>query len=85
MFIDAGACMGEYDIWLAKLGKRCIAIEPVNFATMTKRRSLNASRGYQTLTAVLEKNMRGYILKSLRMSLVPVISKEGLRRSQMLL
>jgi FkbM family methyltransferase len=41
VFIDAGACMGEYDIWLAKMGKRCIAIEPVNFATMTKNISLN--------------------------------------------
>ncbi len=41
VFIDAGACMGEYDIWLAKLGKRCIAIEPVNFDAMTRNIALN--------------------------------------------
>ena len=41
VFIDAGACIGEYCIWLAKLGKRCIAIEPVNFAALQKNISLN--------------------------------------------
>jgi len=41
VFIDAGACIGEYCIWLARLGKRCIAIEPVNFAALQKNISLN--------------------------------------------
>src|SRR6266567_403395 len=31
VFIDVGACIGEYDIWLAKKGKRCIAVEPISF------------------------------------------------------
>ena len=31
VFIDAGACIGEYCIWLARQGKHCIAIEPVNY------------------------------------------------------
>lgn len=29
VFIDAGACLGEYNIWLGAQGKRCIAFEPV--------------------------------------------------------
>ena len=41
MFIDAGACIGEYCVWLAKNGKRCIAIEPVNFDAVRKNVSLN--------------------------------------------
>lgn len=41
VFIDAGACIGEYCIWLAKLNKKCIAIEPVNFAALQKNVLLN--------------------------------------------
>lgn len=41
VFIDAGACIGEYCVWLAKNGKRCIAIEPVNFEAVRKNVSLN--------------------------------------------
>ncbi len=41
VFIDVGACIGEYDIWLAKLGKRCIAIEPVNYQAVVKNVALN--------------------------------------------
>ena len=41
VFIDAGACIGEYCIWLAKEGKRCIAIEPVNFEAVRKNITLN--------------------------------------------
>lgn len=41
VFIDAGACIGEYCIWLAKMGKRCIAIEPVNFDAVRKNIALN--------------------------------------------
>src|SRR5215210_6017440 len=41
VFIDAGACIGEYCIWLAKLGKKCIAIEPINYEAIKKNISLN--------------------------------------------
>ncbi|MEI9947321.1 MAG: FkbM family methyltransferase [Chitinophagaceae bacterium] len=41
VFIDAGACIGEYSIWLGKLGKKCIAIEPVNFEAIQKNVALN--------------------------------------------
>lgn len=41
VFIDAGACIGEYCVWLAKAGKRCIAIEPVNFEAVRKNIALN--------------------------------------------
>ncbi|NLR60186.1 hypothetical protein HGH93_18885 [Chitinophaga polysaccharea] len=30
-FIDIGACIGEYDVWLAAQGVPCIAFEPVNY------------------------------------------------------
>lgn len=45
VFIDAGACIGEYCIWLAKLGKRCIAIEPVNFQAVKNNVALNKLEG----------------------------------------
>lgn len=41
VFIDAGACIGEYCIWLASLGKRCFAFEPVNYAAIVDNISLN--------------------------------------------
>jgi FkbM family methyltransferase len=41
VFIDAGACIGEYCVWLAKLGKTCIAIEPVNFEAVKRNIALN--------------------------------------------
>ena len=41
VFIDVGACIGEYCIWLAKKGKRCIAIEPVNFEGLRRNVMLN--------------------------------------------
>ena len=28
-FIDIGSCMGEYCVWLAPMGVKCIAFEPV--------------------------------------------------------
>jgi FkbM family methyltransferase len=31
LFIDVGACIGEYCIWLGNKGIQCIAIEPVNY------------------------------------------------------
>jgi FkbM family methyltransferase len=41
VFIDAGACIGEYCIWLAREGKRCIAIEPVNHQAVRNNITLN--------------------------------------------
>lgn len=29
-FLDVGACLGEYSIWLGKKGKQCLAFEPVS-------------------------------------------------------
>jgi FkbM family methyltransferase len=29
VFMDIGACLGEYSIWLGKNGKKCLAFEPV--------------------------------------------------------
>jgi len=41
VFIDAGACIGEYDIWLAGFGKRCIVFEGVNFKAIQQNIALN--------------------------------------------
>lgn len=41
VFIDVGACIGEYCIWLAQAGKKCIAVEPVNFSALQKNITLN--------------------------------------------
>jgi FkbM family methyltransferase len=43
VFIDGGACVGEYCILLTKLGIRCIAYEPVmqNFEVLSKNLELN--------------------------------------------
>ena len=41
VFIDAGACIGEYNVWLAGLGKKCIAIEPVNYEGLRRNVELN--------------------------------------------
>ncbi len=41
VYIDIGACIGEYCIWLAGLGKKCIAIEPVNFEAIRANVALN--------------------------------------------
>jgi FkbM family methyltransferase len=43
VFIDGGACIGEYCILLTKLGVRCIAFEPViaNYDVLKKNLELN--------------------------------------------
>ena len=43
IFIDGGACIGEYCILLTKLGIRCIAFEPViaNYNVLTRNLKLN--------------------------------------------
>lgn len=42
VYIDIGACIGEYCIWLAKMGKKCIAVEPVNYSAIVSNVELNA-------------------------------------------
>ncbi|MFN4082445.1 MAG: FkbM family methyltransferase [Bacteroidia bacterium] len=32
VFIDAGACIGEYSVWLAKMGKTCFTFEPITYS-----------------------------------------------------
>lgn len=53
-FIDIGACMGEYCIWLAKQGKKCIAFEPVpsNFKALSKNVEINKLQDYITIFPV---------------------------------
>lgn len=43
VFIDGGACIGDYSILLAKRNMRCIAFEPIaeNYAAMIKNLQLN--------------------------------------------
>jgi FkbM family methyltransferase len=41
VFVDVGACIGEYSIWLAGLGKQCIAIEPINYLALENNIDLN--------------------------------------------
>ncbi len=41
VFIDLGACIGEYCIWLAKQGKFCVAVEPVNWKGLNVNVALN--------------------------------------------
>ena len=41
VFIDIGACIGEYDIWLARHGIYCIAFEPVNHEALRENILLN--------------------------------------------
>lgn len=45
VFIDIGACIGEYSIWLAGQGKKCIAFEPVNFKAVYKNIELSKQNG----------------------------------------
>ena len=47
-FIDIGACMGEYCIWLAQQGKKCVAFEPVpkNYLALSKNVEINKLQQY---------------------------------------
>ncbi|HCY41837.1 MAG TPA: hypothetical protein DHV48_10855 [Prolixibacteraceae bacterium] len=47
VFIDGGACTGEYSIWLAQNGYHCFAFEPVssNFEVLRKNIELNGLSG----------------------------------------
>lgn len=53
-FIDIGACMGEYCIWLAKAGMPSIAFEPVpdNFKALSKNVALNKLQKLVTVLPV---------------------------------
>jgi len=44
VFIDVGACIGEYCIWLSHFGKRCIAFDPVNHKAVERNVALNNKR-----------------------------------------
>ena len=52
VFLDIGACLGEYCIWLGKKGKKCIAFEPVSasYEMIRKNIALNG----------VEQNVRAY-------------------------
>lgn len=41
VFIDIGACIGEYCVWISQHGKRCIAFEPVNYKAIQKNIEIN--------------------------------------------
>lgn len=47
IFIDGGACTGEYSIWLAQNGYRCFAFEPVqsNYQVILRNVELNYLSG----------------------------------------
>ncbi|MEI6682015.1 MAG: FkbM family methyltransferase [Bacteroidota bacterium] len=47
VFIDGGACVGDYSILLSRFGARCIAFEPVesNFNVLTRNLELNNLTG----------------------------------------
>ncbi len=46
-FLDVGACIGDYSIWMAKQGYKCLTFEPVptNYEILQKNITLNALEG----------------------------------------
>ena len=40
-FIDIGACIGEFCVWLSGMGVKCIAFEPVNFEAAKENFRIN--------------------------------------------
>lgn len=48
-FIDIGACIGEFCVWLARKGVRCIAFEPVNYEAAKNNIELNGVSDKVTL------------------------------------
>jgi FkbM family methyltransferase len=50
VFIDGGACIGDYSVLMSRFGLRCFAFEPVeaNYAVMTKNFGLNGLDGRVT-------------------------------------
>jgi|688.fasta_scaffold184636_2 FkbM family methyltransferase len=47
VFMDIGACLGEYCIWLGAKGKRCLAFEPVkgSYEMIDRNIEINGLRG----------------------------------------
>ncbi len=58
VFVDIGACIGEYSIWLAGMGKKCISIEPVNYNALMENKALNKSENVFTWHCGLGSEMR---------------------------
>jgi len=52
VFMDIGACLGEYCIWLGKKGKRCLAFEPVKSSFDMIHRNIVLNK--------LEANVKAY-------------------------
>ncbi len=51
VFIDAGACLGEYSIWLGRKGKRCFAFEPVSLSFHEIERNIELNQVNKNVTA----------------------------------
>ncbi|RYF91784.1 MAG: FkbM family methyltransferase [Chitinophagaceae bacterium] len=50
-FLDIGACLGEYSVWLGKKGKRCIAFEPVSHSYKMIQRNIRLNGVENNVTA----------------------------------
>lgn len=44
VFFDIGACLGEFSIWLAGKGKRCISFEPVSYSYNMIQRNIQLNK-----------------------------------------
>jgi FkbM family methyltransferase len=46
-FMDIGACIGDYSIWMAKSGYQCLAFEPIpnNFDSLKRNLAYNGLKG----------------------------------------
>ena len=44
VFFDIGACLGEFSIWLASKGKKCITFEPVSYSYNMIQRNIQLNK-----------------------------------------
>lgn len=44
VFFDIGACLGEFSIWLARKGKKCITFEPVSYSYNMIQRNIQLNK-----------------------------------------
>lgn len=44
VFFDIGACLGEFSIWLAGKGKKCITFEPVSYSYNMIQRNIHLNK-----------------------------------------
>lgn len=51
VFMDVGACLGEYCIWLGRMGKRCMAFEPVEASFKMIERNIRLNNMEEQVTA----------------------------------